>query len=114
VHKTYYNTGGAEKCDDVVSKSKCSFYSTLLSKKAREIFTATKLKAFRSNVKSYFCGCETWNVTNRITMDLQSFANRSLRNIFMLFWPKATFCMPVTSQWHNGIPKSAQSVSAGK
>jgi hypothetical protein len=47
VHKTYYSTGGAAKCDDVVPKSKQSFHSTLLSNKASQIPTATKLKVFR-------------------------------------------------------------------
>ena len=56
--------------------------------KSREITTKTKLRIFRSNVKSVLLyGCETWKVTAEITRSLQVFLNRCLRKILRIFWP---------------------------
>ena len=56
--------------------------------KSREITTKTKLRIFRSNVKSVLLyGCETWKVTAEITRSLQVFLNRCLREILRIFWP---------------------------
>ena len=38
--------------------------------------------------KAFFLyGCETWNVIKRPTRDLQTFVNRCLMQIFLVFWP---------------------------
>jgi hypothetical protein len=47
------------------------------------IYTATKLKYFRSNVKY---GCETWKVTKRITRNMETLINRYFREIFKMSW----------------------------
>jgi hypothetical protein len=55
--------------------------------KAREISIKTKLKNFKSNIKSVLLfACETWKSTKTILKDLQTFINRWLRKIFKIFW----------------------------
>lgn len=48
----------------------------------------TKLRIFRTNVKSTLLyGCETWRSTSSSTHKLQTFINKCLRMILRIFWP---------------------------
>ena len=56
--------------------------------KSKDISVQTKLRIFRSNVKSVLLyGCETWKDTKSISGGLQVFLNRCLRRILKIYWP---------------------------
>ena len=51
--------------------------------------TKTKLRVYRSNVKAVLLyGSETWRLTKGLEQKLQVFINKSLRNIFWIWWPR--------------------------
>ena len=53
-----------------------------------KIWTRTKLRIFRNNVKAVLLyGSETWKVTKIITSKLQVLVNRCLRRILNIHWP---------------------------
>jgi hypothetical protein len=57
--------------------------------KNNRISTRTKLRIFRSNVKSLLLyGSETWKVIKSTTSKLQTFVNRCLRRILNIHWPE--------------------------
>jgi hypothetical protein len=54
-----------------------------------EISTRTKLRIFRSSVKSVLLyGSETWKVAKTPTSNLHMFVNRCLRKILNIHWPE--------------------------
>ena len=54
-----------------------------------KIWTRTKLRIFRNNVKAVLLyGSETWKVTKIITSKLQVFVSRCLRRILNIHWPE--------------------------
>ena len=54
-----------------------------------KISTRTKLRIFRSNVKSVLLyGTETWKVAKTTASKLQMFVNRWLRKILNIHWPE--------------------------
>jgi hypothetical protein len=56
--------------------------------KNSKISTRTKLRIFRSNVKSVLYGSETWKVIKTTTSKLQTFVNRCLQRILSIHWPE--------------------------
>jgi hypothetical protein len=53
------------------------------------ISTRTKLRIFRSNVKSVLLyGSETWKVIKTTTSKLQTFVNQCLQQILNIHWPE--------------------------
>jgi hypothetical protein len=77
------NTGGAE--GDVktrIQKANAAFVQLNLMWRTSELSIETKLKIVRSDVKPVLlCGCETWEVANKIIRDLQTFINIYVREI---------------------------------
>ena len=54
---------------------------------SREISTTTKLKLYKSNVRSVLLyGAETWRTTQRIESKLRGFEGRCLRRILRIWW----------------------------
>ena len=75
---------------------------------SREISFRTKLRIFRSNVKSVLLyGAETWRTTIRIKGRIQSFINNCFRRIFGLCWQDK---VTNEEQWHwaREVPVSIQ------
>ena len=57
--------------------------------RSTELTTKTKLRVFGLNVKAVLLyGSETWRLTKGLEQKLQVFINKSLRNIFGIWWPK--------------------------
>ena len=56
---------------------------------SKKIGMSTKLRIFRTNVKSVLLyGCETWRATKSITSKVQTFINTCLRRIYKIRWPE--------------------------
>ena len=87
---TVTRTGGT--LDDValkINKANAAFMALRNIWKNRSISRTTKLKIFRSNVKSILLyGSETWLFNNEVKWKLQTFINRCLRRIFNIHWPE--------------------------
>ena len=75
-----------------IQKARGSFSklrSACLSKSLRK---GTEIRIFNACVKSVLLyGCETWVVTKDIQRKLQTFANRCLRYILRIWWPKIIY-----------------------
>ena len=57
--------------------------------KSQQISPKTKLRFLNSNIKSFLLyGCETWKSTKTIDNRLQTFANKCLRQIMRIWWPR--------------------------
>ena len=65
--------------------------------RSREITAATKIRIFNSNVKPVLLyGSETWRMTEKTVLKLQTFLNRCLRRILQIYWPRYhQQCYPV-------------------
>lgn len=80
--------GSKEDIKNRLCKAKQAYGTLNKFWRARSISTSTKFKVFNSNVKSVLLyGCETWNLSERETQNIQAFVNRCLRRILQIFWP---------------------------
>jgi len=72
----------------VDSKRKVQFLHDFKARGRLDRNVVIKFRLFRSSVKAFLLyGCETWKVTKRPTRELQTFVKRSLKKIFLVFWP---------------------------
>ena len=81
--------GEDEDVKQHIKKANGAFIQLYLIWKSKTVTTQTKLRIFRSNVKSVLLyGSKSWKVTNQITNRLQVFVNRCLRRILNIYWPE--------------------------
>lgn len=81
--------GTIEDIGNRINKAKGAFAMLRPIWKSRELNTNTKLRIFNTNVKSVLLyGCETWKTNKQLISRLQTFVNRSLRNILRIWWPQ--------------------------
>jgi len=82
--------GGAEAdTKSRISKARYAFHQLKKIWASRNIGIHTKLRLFRSNVKSVLLyGAETWRTTKTTLQTVQAFINRCLRRILNIFWPE--------------------------
>ena len=72
-----------------IGKARTAFRQLRNIWNTREISTRTKLRIFRSNVKSVLLyGCETWRMNKTTTRKIQVFINGCLRQILGIHWPE--------------------------
>ena len=70
-----------------IQKARTSFRMLRRIWKSKELNTRTKLRIFKTNVKTVLLyGSETWKLTTSSLQKLQSFINRCLRQILGLRW----------------------------
>ena len=70
-----------------IQKARAAFVMLRKIWNAKEIKTCTKLRIFRSNVKSVLLyGAETWHLTKQKSSKIQSFINQCLRQILKIKW----------------------------
>ena len=70
-----------------IQKARASFIMLRGIWKSKELNTRTKLRIFKTNVKTVLLyGSETWKLTTTSLQKLQSFVNRCLRQILGLKW----------------------------
>ena len=70
-----------------IQKARAAFVMLRKIWNAKEIKTCTKLRIFRSNVKSVLLyGAETWHLTKQKSNKIQSFINQCLRQILKIKW----------------------------
>jgi hypothetical protein len=81
--------GAVQDVSQRIRKANGAFVQLYPVWKNSRISTRTKLRIFRSNVKSVLLyGSETWKVMNTTTSKLQTFVNRCLRRILSIHWPE--------------------------
>jgi len=57
--------------------------------RSKDLRTATKIRIFNTNVKVVLLyGSETWQVTTAYTKQVQTFINKCLRRILIVYWPE--------------------------
>jgi hypothetical protein len=80
--------GGTEK--DIASSIKKAndvFVQLYRVWRNHNISTGVETRIFHTNVKPVLLyACETWKITNRITIRLQMFVNKCLRRIMNIKW----------------------------
>jgi hypothetical protein len=80
--------GSMEDVRNKISKANGALNQLQKVWKSSDISLRTKLKIFKSNVKSILLyNCETWPVTQEICKKLQSFVNRCLRRLLKVTLP---------------------------
>jgi hypothetical protein len=81
--------GVARDVSQQIRKANGAFVQLYPPWKNSRLSTRTKLRIFRSNVKSLLLyGSETWKVIKTTTSKLQTFVNRCLRHILNIHWPE--------------------------
>jgi len=81
------NGGTDEDIKGRIQKARTSFRMLRRIWKSKELNTRTKLRIFKTNVKTVLLyGSETWKLTTSSLQKLQSFINRCLRQILGLRW----------------------------
>ena len=82
-------SGGAEEDVEArIRKAQTAFSMLNTVWRSQIIRRKTKLKIFNSNVKSVLLyGSETWFMTEKLRVRLQTFVNKCLRKVMQIFWP---------------------------
>jgi hypothetical protein len=71
-----------------LNKARAAFNTLKPDWDSAKLKIMTKLRIFKSNVKSVLLyGCESWLVSKQVTKLLQTFVNRCLRRILKIYWP---------------------------
>ena len=79
--------GTDEDIKSRINKARHVFNTLRQIWRSKALSVRNKIRVFNTNVKSFLLyGSETWQVTNTITLKLQTFTNRCLRNILNIRW----------------------------
>jgi len=80
--------GGAE--DDIkrrLGKATAAFNKLAKIWRSGQLSKNTKIRIFKSNIIAVLlCGCETWRVTKRDEVKLDTFLHKCLRRVLKVYW----------------------------
>ena len=83
------DNGTSKEIKSRIQKARVTFCQLKNIWKSTKLNTYTKLKIYKSNVKSVLLyGAETWRITNQDLNILSVFHNNCLRRICKIYWPK--------------------------